>query len=139
MEFLKSTREERIMAAIGVVGILGLGAAAKFLDLASWGLLPECPFHKATGLDCPGCGLTRGVGALLEGDIVGAVQYNALIPLYLFVFGYFFVSIFLIAVRGRGLTWAIFRPSLIYGSIVLALLYAVARNLPYYPFNMLAI
>ena len=30
---------------------------------------PACAFHSATGLWCPGCGLTRGLHALLDGHL----------------------------------------------------------------------
>jgi hypothetical protein len=41
----------------------------------SW--LPRCPFNWLTGLDCPACGSTRMVHALLHGDIVAAWHFNA--------------------------------------------------------------
>ncbi|WP_285751675.1 DUF2752 domain-containing protein [Lentzea sp. NBRC 105346] len=41
----------------------------------SW--LPRCPFNWLTGLDCPACGSTRMVHALLHGDVVAAWHFNA--------------------------------------------------------------
>ena len=38
-----------------------------------------CVFNYATGLQCPGCGLTRASLAILRGDIPGAISFNALI------------------------------------------------------------
>lgn len=40
-------------------------------------LLPRCPFNWLTGLDCPACGSTRMVHALLHGDVVAAWNFNA--------------------------------------------------------------
>lgn len=40
----------------------------------SW--LPRCPFNFLTGLDCPACGSTRMVYALLHGDLSAAWHYN---------------------------------------------------------------
>lgn len=42
-------------------------------------LLPKCPFNWLTGLNCPGCGATRMVHALLHGDVVAAWHYNAVL------------------------------------------------------------
>ena len=42
---------------------------------------PGCPFHRLTGLSCPGCGGTRAVQALLAGDVWAACRFNLfLIP-----------------------------------------------------------
>ena len=45
-----------------------------------------CLFHYATGLQCPGCGLTRASLALLRGDLQAAYNFNQLaffVPLFL--------------------------------------------------------
>lgn len=46
-----------------------------------------CVFHELTGQYCPGCGMTRCMTSLLQGDISQAFKFNALVfiiaPLYL--------------------------------------------------------
>lgn len=46
--------------------------------LPGWGLvLPEsCSFKRLTGVECPGCGLTRSVVCLVHGDFLAAWRYN---------------------------------------------------------------
>ena len=44
---------------------------------ASW--YPQCPFKALTGLDCPGCGVTRALHALLTGHPLRALDHNALV------------------------------------------------------------
>jgi hypothetical protein len=48
------------------------------------------------------------------------------------------ISLFLIAVRGRGLSWKVFPPTALFGFLIASLIFAVLRNLPAYPFNLLA-
>lgn len=38
--------------------------------------MPGCFFKKATGLDCPGCGMTRATYATLHGQIGDAFRFN---------------------------------------------------------------
>ena len=51
------------------------------------GLSLPCYFHLLTGLLCPGCGITRMLTALLQGDLAAAWQANgavlAALPLLL--------------------------------------------------------
>lgn len=44
-----------------------------------FGLGLPCMFHTITGLYCPGCGGTRAVKSLLQGDLRMSVQYHPLI------------------------------------------------------------
>lgn len=130
---------ERVLAAVGVIGIAIGAFVVGYFNPATAGFFPQCPFHALTGLNCPGCGMTRGFNALFHGDILSALHFNALLPFFSFFFGYFTVSLFLFAVRGRGLSWKFFTPTFLYIFLVLTIVFAIVRNLPFYPFNLLAI
>ena len=43
-------------------------------EQASW--MPKCMVHTLTGLQCPGCGITRATHALLHGEFMRALCYN---------------------------------------------------------------
>lgn len=42
---------------------------------------PGCIFRKHTGLACPGCGGTRAIRAMMEGNFITAARYNIMLPL----------------------------------------------------------
>lgn len=45
-----------------------------------------CMLHKLTGIKCPGCGMTRSVHYLVNGNIKQAIWYNLmLIPIIILV------------------------------------------------------
>lgn len=100
--------------------------------------LPPCPFHWATGLWCPGCGSGRAVRALLTGDILGAINYNPLMMASLPFLAYAAVSALRRSFLGKGLPRIL--PGRYWGWVVVFLVFAywIARNIPVYPFTILA-
>lgn len=63
------------IAAAEVVAILGTGALGVAALLPAGGIEDGpvvCPFRLATGLPCPGCGLTRSWVYLTHGDLTRA-------------------------------------------------------------------
>ena len=136
---LKSSTKERVLAGAGIF-TMGVGAfIVWYFNLANSTFFPACPFHAMTGLNCPGCGLTRGFNALAHGDILGALHYNLLLPVFAFFFGYLGLSLFLTAFRGYGLSWDIFSTRVVVIFLILTAVFVIVRNLPFYPFNLLAI
>ncbi len=137
-EKVKSSTIERILASAGILTV-GAGAfVVGYFNPTTAGFFPVCPLHAMTGLNCPGCGLTRGFHALFHGDVLSALHFNAMLPIYAFVLVYLFASMVLVAARGRGLSWKVFPPWAMYGFVVFAAAFFVLRNLPFYPFTLLA-
>lgn len=135
---IKSSTIERIFAGAGILTIGAGTFIVGYFNPTTAGFFPVCPLYALTGIHCPGCGLTRGFHALFHGDVLTALQFNALLPLFALFFGFIFVSLVLIAVRGRGLSWRVLPPSVMYGFLVLAAVFFLLRNLPFYPFTLLA-
>lgn len=83
--------------------VLGLAIAAYALrETGGVGWMPGCVFKNTTGLDCPGCGMTRGSHALLNGRIGDAFAFNP-VGMILFPLG-------MLAVGVEVLGWVIGKP-----------------------------
>lgn len=94
--------------------------------------IPLCPVQRLTGLHCPGCGATRCVHALLDGDLLLAAQSNILVLLAIPVTA---VLLVLWAVRrAQGRTVPMPPPTVVAVIATLALAYGVLRNLPVFSF-----
>ena len=59
-------------------GVLAM-LAFSYLVLVAAGFRIACPIHALTGFYCPGCGSTRAVKAVLNGDLPLAFHDNALL------------------------------------------------------------
>jgi Protein of unknown function (DUF2752) len=115
------------------VVVLGSGAVLFFFNPSTHGFYPVCEFHELTGLNCPGCGGTRAVYQLLHGDVLRAMQDNALVVLSLAGLvgraAWFGTKKFLRRPVGPFLPPEFFWPLL-----VVALVFTVLRNLPAFSF-----
>lgn len=96
--------------------------------------LPGCLFRRLTGLDCPGCGMTRAAAASLNGRWVEAFALNplgmVLLPLAMIgllpeTFNW---------VSKKPLAWRL-RPGILTTYVIVGSIFAfwILRNLPWWP------
>ena len=117
-----------------LVGLVILGtviANTGRLESAAGTIVPRCPTNAIFGLHCPACGSTRAVMRLFHGDLAGALHHNPVVVLLLPFFAYVFVSGTDLFAR----SWP--RWQVVVLVLVIAL-YTVLRNLPYWPWILLA-
>lgn len=102
-------------------------------------LFLPCPFHFATGLYYPGCGSQRAIHLLLHADIIGAFRFNPLMVLTLPILIYGLGITLINWLKGTRYRFMLFYSKVfIYGYFGTALIYWIARNIPYPPFDLLA-
>lgn len=124
-----------------------IGIAAVFLPAALYlythnpEVIPfiPCILYTTTGLYCPGCGAGRATFSLMHGEICQAFRYN---PVMVFV-----VPLLAVYFVARALDWVItggnhvdrFVPDrFLFWLLALILVYGVIRNIPFFPFDLLA-
>jgi len=77
-------------------GLFIVGAGALYLGLSLAGLPAwSCPIRAATGIPCPGCGLTRAARQLLHGDVALSLQSHVFAPVLLFALVFMLMALFL--------------------------------------------
>ncbi|HYQ56287.1 MAG TPA: DUF2752 domain-containing protein [Draconibacterium sp.] len=121
-----------------LVIILIVSVLFYLIDPIQHSLFPQCLFHSLTGGYCPGCGSQRALHSLLHLDFAGVAGYNFLfLPAALLIL-YHYIH----PVLNKTFAWKL--PNLLYRKptpwIILGIvvLFWIARNLPWYPFNLLA-
>ena len=115
-------------------------AGALYLYFMGPGNIPLiCVFHEVTGLYCPGCGAGRACYSILHGQFLEAFCYNPLMTVLLPLIGLYIAARMVDWVVTGGnhidrkinvkfLTWV----------LVIVVVYGVLRNIPVFPFTLLA-
>jgi hypothetical protein len=119
--------------AVAAAGCAALALVA-VVDPSRTTLGPPCPLRATTGLDCPLCGATRATHQLLRGDVLAALDLNAL---YVVALPMVLVLVAWWVVRGATPAWSR-RPAALWSAGVVVAAFAVARNLPWEPLAALA-
>lgn len=119
--------------AVFGMATLGAGAVVFFFNPATHGFYPVCMFHKLTGLNCPGCGSTRALYALLHGNLPLALKDNAV----------FIITGAALAARGAWFAakhcgqkpaGQFISPKILWMFLIVAGIFSVLRNFPAFSF-----
>ena len=120
---------EARLRRLGVVAvIIGVAIVIYAVDPLQSRLCPSCLFHELTGLWCPGCGSTRALYQLLHGNFLTAFRLNPLVITLLPLACY-------LALRHGAV---VLKPIWIWTLLAVVVAFGVVRNLPSYPFTLLA-
>jgi len=119
-------------AAIRRRAYLALAAASFVAGLLyrfppeQYSFYPRCPVLALTGWQCPGCGMTRALAALLHGHFAEALRWNPLVLLVVAAFLAWVVT----ACLGRRTAWPKLPDFALVGMLVASAAFMIVRNLP---------
>jgi hypothetical protein len=118
-----------LVCALPLISIAVLKCIAKtYKGLIANKFLP-CWFNLSTGLLCPGCGGTRSFYALLSGNILDSLKYNAFVPLMTLISIILYCRLFLKVMLHKNVTVLPKNDKWVYIPLVLFLVYFVLRNI----------
>lgn len=131
---LSSRKKNRILYIIAIIAFL---TYLFLMDPSIKGLYPSCPFYYLTGYYCPGCGTLRVLHNLMHGNILKALSYNALtvalLPLVLYLF-----LIEINIIKENSPLYHIFSKNFYSVLLVIIFVFWILRNIPFFPFSILA-
>jgi len=133
----KMTAEQKkrfVKLAVRTAAVLAV-CIAYYIAVKLIGRGIPCAFYVITDKYCPGCGITRALVALIEGDIASAAGYNAYVILILLpalVFGarraYVYVK------SGNEFSYNAVEKVLLTVAFLLMIAFGIMRNMPEFSF-----
>lgn len=91
---------------------------------------PQCPFHQLLDLQCPGCGATRALAALLHGDLAAAIHFNALATALFPLAAGYVIFAYTKYLKREPIHPHALPPATVYAALGVTLVFGVIRNLP---------
>lgn len=122
--------------ALLAIGTLAIVLLLQFDPNLAGNPLPPCPSRWLTGLYCPGCGATRALHALLHGNIEKAFSMNPVFVLAMPIVLLLLLQQITKLPDGLAKAAKFFSDARPWAWLLIG--FAVLRNLPWYPFNLLA-
>ncbi|MGW6734466.1 DUF2752 domain-containing protein [Streptomyces sp. NPDC055013] len=121
----------RLAVPAGILAaVVGAFAYVGAVDPNEPGHYPACPLLQLTGIYCPGCGGLRSAHAVAHGDVLAALQDNALAVIGYGLFAVLWTVWVVRAVRGRPFRIDL-GPVQLWAAGALLLVFTVVRNLPF--------
>jgi len=134
INFFRSAIFKRIVIVTGVALIVGLYWYFNPIGL----LFPKCPVFSLSGMYCPGCGSQRALHAFLNGHLATAFRQNLLATVCYFAL---LAEMFTLLAGTRKWRPTIWLNQTRYAALmvlVAVLAFTFFRNIPVYPFTLLA-
>ena len=120
-------KKRLLLLSFSLLAGLALSVLLYFYPAEGHPFWPKCLFHQMTGFYCPGCGNTRALSALLHGQLRESLAKNVLfIPSCAALLVAFLCPK---VAYNRFFAW---------GVAIVFILFFILRNLPWYPFVLLA-
>jgi hypothetical protein len=130
MQIIRSRVADSLRAAVPPV-IVALAATVLLrFPPEQYNFYPECPIHELLHLQCPGCGATRAVAALLHGHFIEAMSLNALVTLLLPFAAVYGILCYYRLLQQKAFCWPQPPRFATYVALAVIAVFTAMRNLP---------
>ncbi len=122
--------KQRLRKVITIYLCLLLMFIAYYIINKTTGFYIPCIFHELTGLDCPGCGITRCLFNIINLNFKEAFLVNPLVFIYLpFIIAYFLYKSYLYIFNKKDKILVKIPNYVIYIILGITILYGILRNI----------
>lgn len=118
--------------------VIAIALVYVFINPSEVDFLPKCPLYFTTGLYCPGCGSQRATHQLLNFNFFGVLQQNLLYVIGLIIITYHYSIVGMNHFFNKNYYNYTNHPKTPMIVLIIVILFWVFRNIPSYPFNLLA-
>lgn len=124
------SRGVAVLRAAAPLAAVALAAAVLLrFPPGQYSFYPQCPIYRYLHLECPGCGSTRALAALLHGHVAEALRFNALTTLLMPFASIYAAVCYYRFVQREPIQLPRPPHSAVYVTLALAAIFSIVRNL----------
>lgn len=129
MRRTRSRVADTLRAAAPVAVVLPVAGILLRFPPTQYSFYPACPVYEFLHLQCPGCGATRALAALLRGHVAEAMHFNALVTLMLPFAAIYGLLCYWRFVERKTIHWPQPPRAVMYAAFGMAAIFTAIRNL----------
>jgi len=118
-----------IRAAAPLVAIGFVAAMLLCFPPVLYSFYPQCPIYQYFHIECPGCGTTRALAALLHGNVGEALRLNAFTTLLMPAAAAYAALCYCRFLQRKSFAWPRLPQPVVYATLAAAILFTLVRNL----------
>jgi Protein of unknown function (DUF2752) len=124
---------------IAIASMLAVAIYFQFDPAITTNNFPKCPLYSFTHLYCTGCGSQRAFHQILHGNFIQATHYNVMAVIFLpYILLKYLIDLVNYLFK-KSISLSFYSNQKVNISIlVVFIIFTVLRNIPLYPFNLLA-
>jgi hypothetical protein len=126
-----------LLHLITIIALFSLAVISFYSVPEKNSIYPPCIFHTVTGYLCPICGSSRSLHSLAHGNFLSAMRSNIFLVATIVVGTALYIVKLFEIIFGKRVSFRIHYKAG-YILIILLILFGLIRNIPYYPFTLLA-
>ena len=115
-------------AAVPVAFVGAVAAVLLLFPPGQYSFYPQCPIFRYLHLQCPGCGTTRAIAALLHGHLMEALRLNALTTLLITPAAIYAILCYRHFLQRKPFHWPQLPSAVICSAFAIAVIFTILRN-----------
>ncbi len=137
-EDVRNSVNNRILIALITLVLLCVLVYSVSCDHKNEKLIPPCPMKYYTGYFCPGCGSLRAIQKVVHFDLLGAMSENFFAVMFFPLLIFYIATNIKYVLTGTDMNIIRLPYYVTIGIAVFFILFWILRNVPFYPFSVLA-
>ena len=116
-------------AAAPLAFVCATAAVLLLFPPGQYSFYPQCPIYSYLHIQCPGCGTTRAIAALVHGHLIEALRLNALTTVLIAPAAIYATHYYRRFLQRKSFHWPQLPSAAVYSALAASAIFTIVRNI----------